>query len=141
MIFRPFRHILRPGEDSPELGTVLNVRVKIQNQRPVPVEIKRLKYRVPPQRNIPAQEGQICDIVLLQHGEIKQTTNPLKNLNNCPIYLDPHSEPVEGWLQFIIRDVDSASWERGSSATLIALDSRDEEHHLVFAPALSVIRG
>lgn len=132
---------VNPGEDTPELGSVLNVRVKIQNLRPVPVEVKRLIFRVPPQRNIPAQEGQICDIALLQHGEIQQTRNPLKNLNSCPIYLDSQSEPVEGWLQFIIRDVNRRTWEMGSSGTLIAIDSRDEKHSHVFSPSLTIDRS
>lgn len=132
-----------PGESSPEFGSVLNIKVSIRNPRAVPVEIKRfmLLTVIGEQRRTSAQEGQICDITLLQFGEIKQTRNPLKNLNKCPVYLDPNSETLDGWLQFIVRDVASFFWGSGDSVFLIVLDSRGEEHRHEFVPSHSLVRS
>lgn len=132
-----------PGEDSPELGSVINVWVKVQNPRRVPVEVRRFKLLtvVGQERHTSAQEGQICDVTLLQFGEIKQTRNLLKNLNNCPMSLEPKSGPVEGWLQFIVRDVGCHWLVSGNEVTLIAVDSRGEEHRYGFVPSQTLTQS
>lgn len=124
------------GWDKTKLASTFNVNLQLENPRRIPVEIQRFKLLTitdGKERHTPAQVGQICDNPRLKNDEIVQAGNSLSNLNRCPISAE-FGDPLDGWLQFIVRDL-STRYLHGKEVTIIAVDSRGEEHPLsIVAP-------
>ena len=122
-----------PGDHLETLGSVVNVKLALENTRNTPLVIEEFKLiTLIDGRHIVAQIGEMRELPVLVQGQIQQTGNQLgNNLNQCPLRAEPRDSSLQGWLQFIVRDVTTLRI-RGTGATVIAIDSTGELHPISF---------
>lgn len=116
-----------------KLGSIVNVNLALENTRNTSLVIDQFKLiTLVDGRHVVAQVGEIRELPILVNGQIEQTGNRLdNNLNQCPLRAEPRDNSLQGYLQFIVRDV-STPRIRGTGATVIAIDSTGEEHPISF---------
>ena len=130
----PYSNFDKSWEPGQLMGTIVNLRVRLDNDRERPVDVRRfMLLAMNDSTTTNAEEGDIYEVVDIYNEAVRHGGPKLENLNRAPSVQRGRTE--EGWLQFLVLGKGPTKLDTPISfGNLVVVDDFGEEHIIGVPP-------